>query len=629
MTFPVSTFRTPAWKPLALASAISAIFSSAVQAQSDDIKSLAPVVVTASRIEQSQAEAIPHTTVITTEEIRNSRASDVTVLLQTQAGVEISQSGGAGSLTSLFMRGANSNQSLILIDGIPIRDTTATGTAAALQHILPDQIERIEIVRGNVSAIYGSGAIGGVIQIFTKQGTGEPKVNLSTEVGSRGTTKVSGGVSGKSGGTRYMLSASRYETEGFSSTNTKQYSNENPDKDGDRNVSVAGAISHEWSRGHEIGTRFYGYDAKFSYDNGGSGPNTRIDEGTSENRTLSVFSKNRLIPNWLSTVTVSETETLRKDTGTNLGVVSSDSRYKGNTSMLQWTNEVMLTPNWIATIGVDAAKERADVYSFGWGVNQYEKSRSNASAYAGLNGKYDTHSLQANVRRDHVGGAGSDTTGYLGYGYALTSSWKAIANVSTAFLAPTLYQLYDPLYGNSDLTAERSRSKEVGLQYTAGSTLIRTVFFESKTRDMIGYDSSWNTVNIDESSNRGMETSASGRIMGIDARASLTLQSPKDETTGDALSRRAKTLASVAASRFFGAFRLGGDIQYVGHRDNSGYDDYELSSYVLTNLNARYQINKEVSVYGRVENVFDKDYQTAYGYNQAERGFFAGIEWRQ
>jgi len=238
--------------------------------------------------------------------------------------------------------------------------------------------------------------------------------------------------------------------------------------------------------------------------------------------------------------------------------------------------------------------------------------------------------LQINLRHDRVGGSGSDTTGYLGYGYAVTSAWKLIASTSTAFLAPSLYQIYDPKYGNSGLKAERAQSGEFGAQYAAGSTLVRAVLFESRTHDQIDSDPmTWQFVNISKARNRGMELSASSRIADMDVRASLTLQNPVDDTTGEVLSRRAKTLASMALSKSFGAWRVGGDVQYVGRRDNNAYDTIELSSYVLANMNVRYQLRKDVSLYGRIENLFDREYQTAYGYNQAPRGVFAGIEWRQ
>lgn len=622
MIFSASTFRAPAFRQLALASAISATFVSPVRAQTDDNKTLAPVVVTAARIEQSQAEALPHTTVITQKMIRERQVSDVATLLRTEAGIEIAQTGGAGSVTSLFMRGTNANQSLILIDGIPVRDATQLGTSVALQNIHPDQIERIEIVRGNVSAIYGSGAIGGVIQIFTKVGTGQPVVNLSAEIGSRGTTKISGGVTGQSGGTRYMLSATRLKTDGFSAMNTRQYPNENPDKDGDRNVSMAAAVSHEWSKGNELGARFYANDARFSFDGGGWGSPTQQDEGKLKQHTLAVFSKNRLSASWMSTVTVSNTETRREYETRNVGEYG----YKSYSNLLQWNNEVMLSPNWMMTAGADVGRENAGAL-FGGAL---DRSRSTSSVHAGLNGKFDAHSIQANVRSDHVGNVGSDTTGYLGYGYALTKEWKLIASASTAFLAPNMYQLYDSYSGNPNLKAERARSKEIGVQYAAGRTMIRATLFETHTSDLIDYVSTggWTGEyrNIDRARNQGVELSANSRIVGMDVHASLTFQNPENDKTGEQLSRRAKTLGSFGLSKSLGQLTLGGDMQYQAHRPDGTSN---LPSYYLVNLNARYQIGKNASLYARVENLFDREYQTAYGYNQTPRGVFAGIEWRQ
>ena len=634
MTLPASILRPLAWKPLVLASAISAIFSTGAWAQTEDVKNLPSVVVTAARVEQPQTEALPHTTVITKEMIRERQATDVISLLRAEAGIEITQTGGVGMLSALYLRGAESRQNLILIDGVPVRDaSTAGGTAMALEHLQPDQIERIEIVRGNVSSIYGSGAIGGVVQIFTKRGSGEPAASASVEVGSRGTTKVSGAVSGQSGDTRYMVSASRFDTNGFSAMNTKQFHNENPDRDGDRNVSVSAAISHEWSKGNEFGVRVYGHDAKFSTDGGGFGTQTQVDTGQSKQETFAVFSKNRLTANWLSTVTVSQTQ-IEREGLTIGGYYPGAWHYKGTSNLLQWNNEVMLSPNWMLTAGVEDGREKSDDYS------SSAISRNTSSAYAGLNGKLDAHSLQMNVRYDHVGGSGSATTGYLGYGYALTPAWKLIASASSGFLAPTLSQLYMPASwgGNPNLKPERSRSAEAGVQYAMGSTLLRTTVFESRTRDQIQGESSYPYTlnNIAKASNNGVEMSAGSKIADIDVRASLTLQNPENDADGTTLLRRAKTIASLSLGKSFGPWRIGGDVQYVSQRRDryTDPDTYatkyvDLAAYSVTNLNLRYKLNKEVSLYGRIENLFNREYQTVYGYNQAPRGYFAGIEWRQ
>jgi vitamin B12 transporter len=636
MTSSVSRSSIPAWKPLALVSALSTLFIAPAQAQSNPDKTLAPVVVTASRIEQPQTDALPHTTVITADDIRNSQALDLPTLLRAEAGIAIVQNGGPGTTAALFMRGTTPNQTLILIDGVPVRRQDFSATAA-LEHILPDQIDHIEIVRGNVSAIYGSGAIGGVIQIFTKRGDGKPAMNLTAEAGSRGTINLNGGVSGQVGDTRYALSLTRFKTDGFSANNTQQLPNANPDKDGDKNTSVSGSVSHEWAKGHEFGARIYANDAKFSYDNGGFGSPTDIEEGQSKQRSLALFSKNRLTPDWLSTVTISQTETRNHDTSVNGAIVNSVSSFDSNATLLQWNNELVLAPQWTLTAGIDAGRENADIFSdFGFGVTQFSPSRSTSSLYAGLNGKFDAHQLQLNLRQDHVGGSGSDATGYFGYGFALTPTFKLLANASTAFHAPTLAQVFDPISGNPDLKAEHARSYEVGAQYAAGVTLLRVTAFDTKTRDQFDFGPApfYKTININKGSNRGLELSAGSRILDTDIHASLTLQDPKDDTSDATLSRRAKTLASIGLARSYGALRVGTDVQYTGSRPDKDFTafpavDKELPSYWLVNLNARYQLSKQLSLFGRIDNVFNRDYQTAYGYNQPSRGVFAGVSWQQ
>ncbi|MFT5643493.1 MAG: vitamin B12 transporter [Janthinobacterium sp.] len=631
----------PTWKPLAVVAALSACFMTPAMAQTNDDNPLSQVVVTASRIAQLQTDALPHTTVITSEDIRNSQAADLPSLLRAEAGLEFSQNGGPGSTTALFMRGAAPNQTLILIDGVPVRRQDYSGSAA-LEHILADQIDRIEIVRGNVSAIYGSGAIGGVIQIFTKRGAGEPAFNVSAEAGSRGTFNLNGAVSGQVGDTRYALSLTRFKTDGISSNNTQQYPNENPDKDGAKNTSLAASVTQEWTKGHEFGARIYANDGKVSYDGGGSGAPADINEAHSKQQSLALFSKDRLTPDWLSTVTVSRTETRNQ----NIYVPASgqsDSRFNSDSTLLQWNNELTLSQQWTLAAGIDAAKENADVFSFssidyGYGAagsstNQY--SRSTSSVYTGLNGKIEAHQLQLNLRHDQVGGAGSDTTGYLGYGFAVTPAFKLLASASTAFHAPTLIQVFDPMYGNRDLKAERARTYELGAQYAAGATLLRVTAFDSSTRDQFGYDSeTYKTINIDKATNQGLELSATSRMLDTDVRASMTLQNPKDDSTGQHLIRRARTLAALALAKKYGALRIGTDVQYTGSRGDKDFSAYpatdkDLASYVLLNLNLRYQLNKNVSLFGRIDNVLNRDYQSAYGYNQPPRGVFAGLSWQQ
>ena len=634
MHSPVSeTYRFKAIKPVLLVSMLASCFATSAIAEEiagTEEKTLQPVVVTASRVEQLQKDAIPSTTVITSKMIENKKLADLPSLLKTEAGIEITQSGGAGSTTSVFMRGMNANQVLILLDGIPVRDATSLGTAAALEHIQPDQIDRIEIVRGNVSAIYGTGAMGGVIQIFTKQGSGKPTANVFAEYGSHDTVKFGAGVSGQSEGTRFSLSATRLKTNGFSSINPDKYPNANPDKDGDRNVTVNASISQKLNKDNEIGARLYMYDAKYDYDSDYKYADPKeIEIGKSKMKTASFYSKNRFTSNWNSTLTLSHSEIRREGDISNTAYPSSFG-FKSNENLLQWTNQIALTSNWMATAGVDVGHEKADVDN---PDKAGKESRTSYSVYAGVNGKIGAHNLQANVRYDHVENSGADVTGYLGYGYDLTTDWKLIASVSTSFLAPTLYQQYAPWgYGNSDLKAERSRTAEAGIQYSKGKTLVRATVFEWRSKDLINtafQNGSYRYYNVEKAKNLGFELNAQTNLVGLDWHANLTIQDPKDRTTDLTLGRRAKNYGSLGVSKTFGPWYLGGDLSYTGSRsDGPQASANTLDSYWLANLNARYNLNKNVSLYARIENLFDKNYETAWGYNQPGRGAYVGVNFK-
>ncbi|WAV89914.1 TonB-dependent receptor [Oxalobacter aliiformigenes] len=636
--------RHVAIKPLLLVSLLTGCFAGAAFAQeTGDIeeKTLEPVVVTASRIEQLQKDAIPSTTVITSETIQNKKLADLPSLLKSEAGIDFARSGGAGTATSVFMRGTNSSQLLVMIDGVPIQDGNAIGTVDLLSHIQPDQIDHIEVVRGNVSAIYGSGAMGGVIQIFTKQGTGKPTANVFAEYGSDNTTKIGAGVSGKTeAGTSFALSVTRFRTDGFSTMDSSKNAGVNPDDDYDRNVSVNAALSQRLNRDHEIGARLYMYDAKFDYDNINGAASDNY--GKSKQWTGAVYSKNRFTQDWLSTVTVSYNSIERHDNEWG-GVINNwggfienydhNAKFRSETKLLQWNNTIALSSDWTLTAGIDAGSEEAHVNSkapYDYYSNySMDVNRDKYSVYAGLLGKVGTHNLQANVRYDHVEDADSDITGYLGYGYDLTSTWKLLASVSTSFLAPTLYQQYYPNGGNADLKSERSTNYEAGIQYAKGKDLFRLSVFEWHTRDLIDYATGGNGYgyyNVSRAKNTGVEFNANTEIFGIDIRSNLTWQNPKNRETDEQLVKRPKFFGSLNVSKTMGPWYFGGDVLFNGHRADKDYaSEYRLGSYTLVNLNARYNINKNISLYARIENLFDKDYETAYGYNQPDRGAYVGV----
>lgn len=616
--------------------------SSFAQAQSPEPVSLPAVVVTAARIQQPQTDAIAHTTIITAEDIRNSQSKDLISILQREAGLQLTQSGGIGQPSSLFMRGANASQTLILIDGVPLH-REGFAAAPALEHMVPSQIDRIEVVRGNVSAIYGSAAIGGVIQIFTKQGEPGKAINFGMETGSFGTVSSNAGLSGKANGTRYALSLSRYTTDGLSVSDKSIYPNENTDRDGYRNSSFSGSIAQEISKGHEVGIRFFGNEGKAKFDGAGYGYPTDEAFGESKSQSFSLYAKNQLTQQWLSTVNLSQTRLsdVNVALSTDPNGYPFDSRDKGRNALLQWQNLFTLSSTLSLNAGVETGQDKfdtANVTSFSSSHNLYSRNRT--SIYSGLNARIDAHQWQVNVRRDQIGQAGGDTTGYLGYGYFLTPAFKLTASASTAFNAPTLAQLFDPANGNAQLKSEHSRSYELGGQYAIDATLIRAVLFTTKTDNQFATDPnrcsffSCPSYNLKSGSNEGLEVSASGKWMDTALRASLTLQNPTEEDTGKSPIRRAKVLGAVSASRAVGAWLLGADVNFAGRRPDQDFSTSPataktLDAYWLANLTARYRLNREWSLNGRIQNLLDERYQTAYGYNSLPRSVYVGINWQR
>lgn len=594
---------------------------------------LATVVVTASRFQEQEGEALSATTVITQQTIRNKQLADLASLLRSEAGIEFDRMGGPGMVTSVFMRGSNANRVLVQLDGVPVTDGSVMGSAAILSQLQPDQIDRIEIVRGDISAVYGMGAAGGVIRIFTKRGEGRPSASLFAEYGSRDTSRLGARVSGQSDDTRFALTASRSDTRGFSTMSSSENPMVNPDRDGNENVTVTGNVSCRFGADGELGMRLYLGDARYDYDIGG-GPD-EVNTGRNRQWIGAVYGKKRFSPDWLSALTLSRMDIGRKYE-TKYGIVRPSSEWNGmvfplrdpngksdsraRTSLLQWHNDVVLSGDWTATAGVEAGHEEAESGKDGrssvWNRDRY-------SLYGGISGKTGAHDWQVNVRYDRAGQADSAVSGYLGYGHALTPVWKLVGNISTSFLVPTLYQQYNPMYGNRDLKAEKTRAAEVGVQYASAETRVRLTAFSWFTRDLIDFDSALHYVNVGKARNRGLEMVLHTVLAGMDVNTSLTVQQPEDVSAETVLARRARRLGTFNVSKTSGWWYAGGNVQYTGERVDGSH---RLPAYWLASLDVRCRISREVSVYGRIENLFDKDYETVYGYNQPSRGIYVGVD---
>lgn len=602
----------------ALPLALAAAFPSLAQTQ------LQEVVVTASRSQQLLIEALPHTTVIGRDVIERSQAVDLPSLLSSEAGFQFTQNGGRGTSANLFLRGSASLQVLVLIDGVPLTKQDTSGTVG-LEHIMLDQVERVEIVRGNVSAIYGSSAIGGAIQIFTRQGQGKPTGFAQFEAGSYGSVRASAGLAGQVGDTRFSVGLGRHKTNGFSAMDAKQFPNENPDSDGYRNTNYNLALSQELIRGHTLGLRAQGSESQFEFDGGGFGGSTDVHKGSNTLGTWSLYSHNRITKDWRSELTFSQGRESSVYDAT-LTAFPYDSEAVTRSRTLNWTNAVALGP-WLLTAGAERQQQIIDATdSYATVLN---RERGVTALFAGLTGTVGAHSMQLNVRRDDADGLAAKTTGYAGYGFQLTPAWKLIASASTAFNLPPLGYLFDLYSGNPDLQSETARSTELGVQWTQEGQIVRATAFKTETSNLLLYDfDTYRFGNVSNASNRGLEVSYSGKLAGADVRSSLTLQDPVNESTGQRLVRRAHTMASLGASLPFGQWTFGGDLRYTGERPDTPAHP-SLPSYTVANLMARYVVTPEIAVTARINNLLDRQYQTAYGYNQSGRAMYVGILWTQ
>ncbi|MCO5399825.1 TonB-dependent receptor domain-containing protein [Ralstonia soli] len=591
------------------------------QTASTPVSELNPTVVTASRSEQPLSDTLPHTTVISRADIERSQAPDAVTLLRREAGIEITQNGGPGTSASLFMRGASSSQTLVLIDGV--RVSSATLGSTQIDQLMADQIDHIEIVRGNVSALYGSDAVGGVVQIFTRSGKGHaPLANAEIEYGARNTKRGQAGISGslgERGDTSFAVSVSELKTTGFSSINPQQAKNANPNDNPYTNKSVSAQLSHRFSADWQAGLTYFQTWGDVSYDSGFGSP-TDINIAHNQVRSMSAYVDGKVTQDWKTRVTLSQGD----DKNLNFLNGAQNGRFNTRNQQASWQNDWVFMPDQLLKVGLEHSQTTID-------SDAYDAPTRNVdSGYIGYEGKFGPHQLQLNLRRDRYSDFGGANSYYAGYGFAFNPQWKAVASVSNAFRAPSFNELYYPFFGNPNLQPEKARSVEGGVEYSGAIGLVRMTVFETDYSNLITAvcDASFNcsAANVNRARVNGVETSYRGSIYGVDLRASFTMQNPQDLSANQLLSRRARHFGSVSAYKTFGPFSAGVEWNAAGDRQDS---IRTLGGYGLLNLVGRYQITPDWALSARVENVTNKNYQTVYSYNTASRGVFFTLSWQQ
>ncbi len=554
------------------------------------------VVVTASRTPQPRESVIADVTIIESDEIQSAGQSTLVELLAQQPGIEITSSGGAGTISSVFMRGTNSGHVVVLIDGMRVDSATLGSTA--FENLPLGQIGKIEILRGPATSLYGQDAIGGVIQIFTKKGEGSIKPYASLGYGTYNTKRADAGVSGDINNTRFALNVSSLDTRSFSAINTKN--KDYNDKDPNRNLAFSGNISHLIEPGHEIGFQFLHSAGHVHFDNSFNGSNFDS-QSDSTQYSYALFSNNQFTDFWLSKVRIGEGADESR-TLDEFSVTGGDF-YKTRQFQINWQNDFKL-PVGVLTLLYDGLEQRVNSTAASYDV----KKRTNDGLVASYLLNKDAHSFQASIRRDNNSQFGGKTTGNIGYGFSFTPEWRATASYGTAFKAPSFNELYFPFFGNPNLKPEQSRNIEASLRYQTSGTAASATVYRNKINNLIGLDSAFNVLNINKASIEGLSLSISQRLGNFNLAANVDFQAPEDDNTGNLLVRRANRHASANLSYNWGDWRFGAETIASSIRYNDATNSTILNGYAIINATADYKFSKDWSVQARANNILDKKY---------------------
>jgi vitamin B12 transporter len=584
------------------------------------------VIVTATRTAQTADESLASVTVITRRDIEQSQAKTLPELLRGLPGVDLAVSGGYGQVTSMFLRGTNSDHVLVMIDGVKIGSAT-TGTSS--WEFLPlSEIERVEIVRGPRSSLYGSDAVGGVVQIFTRRGKGPARTTAELGGGSHNTYEMAGGVSGSTDAndaTWYNVHAGSFSTRGI---NTRQPVVEfgtpidDPGRDGYYNRSVSAGLGHQINSNSDIELHALRAQGDTKFDNS-DGFNNRDDF---IQQVIGTKLRLKPVPSWATSFDLGQS--VDDELFFRLDQATTPERFNTKRQTFSWQNDFSMAQDQMLTLGYDYYADR--VFS----TTDYNKSYlNNKGLFSQYQGKFGAHDLLFGLRRDDNEQFGHHDTGNVGWGYALTGQTRLIASYGTAFKAPTFNDLYfPPFFGfvtsNPNLKPERSKTSEIGFRTKQGRANWSVSAYNTDIDDLIVLDSSFVPQNISKAHIRGLEAEASTTTGDWRFSGGLSLTDPRDVDTDKVLPRRSRQTAKLDLDKQFGKAQLGIGVIQQGPRFDDQDNTIRLGGYSIINLLVHYELSKDWQLHGRIENLMDKQYQTVNTFNSPGRGYFLTLAYQ-
>ncbi len=582
---------------------------------------LPEMVVTATRSDVPKNQLSTASTLYTRKDIERLQVKSLPELFKGTTGLDMTQSGGLGTTTSVFMRGTNSDHVLVLVDGIKVGSATLGTTP--FEFVPIDQVERVEIIRGPQSSLYGSEAIGGVIQIFTRKGglSEKPSFSLNTGGGSYDTYRAAGQVSGQWKNNWYNLGASSFGTEGI---NARQpipgpFGFSQPDRDGYQNTAMNARAGHRFDNNAELEASFIRAEGTNEFDSNFGGDHAKF-----MTQTIGVSGNMDIVDSWRSTLRLGQS----RDEGDNLLPNNTfDSRFNTTRWNASWLNEVALTDEHKLILGSDYRLDEVEsTTAFS------KKSRYDVGAFGEYHGQFfDNHFMNASIRWDKNEQFGDYVTGNVGW----RSNWdygvSTFANFGNAFKAPSFNDLYFPNYGNRNLKPEEATSFEAGLagNHDWGQWEFRSYHtnIDNLITPVADQNFNYSAQNIGKAQIDGIEAEIGTQVLGWNSKLNMNLLNPEIRDTHKRLPRRADKTLSFDLSRSFGPVDVGSNVMAQDHRFDDPDNTVKVAGFVTVDLRSAYHINKNWMVSAKLSNLLDKTYQTVNTYNQLGRNFFLSIHY--